>query len=304
MQMGLGLTLTQGHFGDDDDLSYVGQIIVNLLAFVSSKLNLSQTHYDMVNGEEVVAAEMFIRYGSRWFVRSESLPADMSLKAIGFDSRAIYIETSPIDGSAMMEFIVERNQIFSYDSSGGTIHNQKSSVVGRVSKLEKPRVGENELSPRVCWVIPFGPTLRDREQKLVRFIDQAFEAGVFLIEDEPAIDKVPTGEMELKQNMQMVQRLQIEQRPVLALQGVGQMDAAMRQTQVQRLLAIQQRVIRMTPDEMTKFAAEKLVELGERKVHQLFLFILAGHLRRAKPTLTWPQARELAHRVQNGAVRL
>lgn len=74
----------------------LGDQMMAALSFAKFKFAGEVELFDSVEGKTVSGKELFQKQGKRWFMRPESLPGDLCVKALGIDHKGIYLETAPI----------------------------------------------------------------------------------------------------------------------------------------------------------------------------------------------------------------
>ncbi len=77
------------------------------------------------------------------------------------------------------------------------------------------------------------------------------------------------------------------------------METTVRTEQIQALFALQRSILKMEGNELVEFLEQNLSEEGRRKTLSVFHFVLSGKVKKAKPDLSWKEARKLAWRLIN-----
>ena len=102
-------------------------------------------------------------------------------------------------------------------------------------------------------------------------------------------------------NLGLVQRLDVEQKPILSLKQEQRPDLIMTQTlQLQQLQRLELAILSMNLQELAEYALQDTSPEGQKKTIKVFQFVLAGKLKRTWEAssegrvMTWKQARQLA----------
>jgi hypothetical protein len=231
-------------------------------------------------------------------MRGESIPGDLSLKAIAVDADGLYLETSQLEPKQVQDTLVEEMLPFSFDATAlsfGDMHTGKELV--SVSKATQP---EKELESRCLLTVNLKDVSSVRRQLIVRLLDTLYSRGCFVAEMEEG------GTISMPTSQKMVQRLQLglqqkliaEQRPLLSLKTAmhGTTRGELRM-ELQILLSLEHRILTMTGDELLDFLVDYVTKNGEARAENILLFTIAGKIKRTMPKLPWKEARKLARQV-------
>jgi len=91
------------------EFDLLGNLLVETLRFRDSSFDENLVLADETTQSRVKAMEMFYRSGTRYFMRQESVPGDLSIKAIAIDGDGLYLETSPLDSDQIRNGHHRRN---------------------------------------------------------------------------------------------------------------------------------------------------------------------------------------------------
>ncbi len=280
------------------EMDLLGELLLQTIRFLDSGFNMDLILHDETLLADIPAKEMFTETDGRWFMRGESIPGDLALKAIAVDADGLYLETGPIDTERVREVIIEEMQPFLLDASARSlqdVHTGRTLI--SISETAQP---EKELGARCLVTVNLKEASDVRRQIIIRLLDLLYTRGCFTSgEDEEAATALPTSQ-------QMVQRLQLglqqklvaEQRPLLSLKI--KMRDEMRdelRTELQAILGLQFRILAMGPEELLDFLVEYITKHGEESARNILLFTLAGKIKHVMPKLTWKEARRLARKL-------
>jgi hypothetical protein len=283
---------------ENNDLLY--EILWNAFFFAFGKYDGEQKFDDPVTSTKCSGAELFTKTRTRWQMRFDSLPGDPHIKAIAVDDKAIYLETSPLDGARLPDVLSELSPRPVFNTASRTFqHDGAHLAIISPDKAYAP----NGLAARCLWTIPW-PKLSQRQRELaITLADTIYSKNAFLGagyagDDDGGSVSATLADQEkpgLRLELSMLQTLRLEQRPELSLET----EMRPEQVQVQRqelrqILAIQQRILRMDRDEMTAYFAQ----LGEKEALRVSTFVLAGRIKDAAlsvgRTIEWKEARRVA----------
>lgn len=294
----------------DFGFSIFGRQIMLALQFAASGFDSKLMLTDSVLADEkVVASELFIAEGGRYFLRGDSVPGDLALKAIAIDAEALYLETSPLDSTAATDALDREKLPFRFNAEKRCFEDayEEEKRWATLSIEQRPEIDGQKLGARILWTVPIAGKSWLDKNAIVRLADAMYNFGCFKADDvevtpepEPvrSVDAVPR--VQLKLVMQLQQQLKLEQRPMLALrQALSSRLATVQRLELQAIMALQRRILHMTPDEIEEFATRDISPAGQAKTMNIFMFVLAGHVKRVYPQLNWPQARERAWQMVN-----
>ena len=295
----MSMSLSMGT-GDGGNLDYMGEVLQNVFRFLDSGFSLSLTLYDTINKVSIGGSTMFSNINGRWHLRSESLPGDLAISAIAIEKSMLFMETSPFDASVFQRLMEETGMPFHYDESRREIFDRNNVVLMIISKPEVIRVGDDAMPPRCLCRLPLVNCTPFTRWQIVMLVDQMFTKGVFIAPDESRSNAgAAAQELRLELNMNLIQALELVQRPLLSLkmENRAELNTSMQMDRVQALLMLQRQVLNMSHEELLVFTAEQVAKHGEVYVLQIFTFILAGKIKKIRPTLTWKKAREVARKI-------
>lgn len=90
----------------------------------------------------------------------------------------------------------------------------------------------------------------------------------------------------------------MEQRPVLSLKTeIRQEQRLEMRMELQQIMALQYKILRMNEEELVDFASQDTSEKGQKKMMNIMRFVVAGRVKKAKPDLSWRDARKLAYKL-------
>lgn len=297
----------KGHLTRHPESDLLGEAVYAALNFALSGFNPELTFESSVVNRRVRCGDAFAQQNGRWFMTTDYLPGDVNIKAVGVDAEFIFVETSPLDVGEVTAVIRKHMLPVTWDRRRRMILDSSTRrMIGRIEdqndlKVELPK----ELSGRCLWTIPWAKLEESRRREAIRLIDLVYTAGAY---DQPTDDEAeeaaaPTAQTQrLRLELGLQQRLQLEQRPMLAL--TQQMRIAGIQTtrmELTQILGLQQSILRMGPAQLETFANRDLTPEGQARTLQIFLFVLAGQVKRAMadthPDMTWKQARRMARQL-------
>ena len=284
------------------ELDLLGVQLQLALAFRDSGFAPDLRLEDEVTHEALPAEDMFFQVGNRWYMRPESLPGHLGVKAIGADDDALYLETAPLRIDKIQGIAVERMMPFGYDAENSAFIDL---TTGRrlvfIGPAERPEVGGVELDPRCLWTFPFAALDDVRRRAVVELADAAFTADAYELPEEevsvgPVTSQAAVQRISLKVQLNLQQRLQAEQRPVLSL-GTEMRREQVQTLELRQILAIDHAIRRMTNEDLVGFFAEYVAKHGEKQALRVAVFALAGKVKSAMPGITWREARRLARKL-------
>lgn len=285
----------------NSDLELWGKCIQNALIFARSSFDIGVELQDWVCSAEIVrTGELFEEFSSgRWFLRQDSIPGDVNVKALGVDRQRLMVETTPVDIPLLRDAVAQTNLLLRIFDDRITSGTGKELVTLRD---QQDADAEKHLDARELWDMTWH-TLSDDELLLaVRALDLIYRANTFC-ESQPgdssdvanAAAVMGKREMRLEMNIQM--QLQLEQRPLLALRVETRPEQRM---QLQQVMGLQQALLHMDELELTAWIANQLTKPGgEKRAYSALVFTLAGKIARtpAGREMTWPQRRRMARQL-------
>lgn len=301
-----------------DELDLLGGQLVLALQFMEAGFDTSKVLQDGVRSAELPAGDIFEKRGPRWFMRNDSLPGDLTVKAIGVDDGGVYLETALPDTEEVAEVIVKQMLPLAY-RGGQIVDTTTDRVLATVTY--GPRRGDkrarsdkefDRLAPRCLWTIPRTDD-PIRKTAAIRLADAIYSAGAFELEglEDEAVSAGPVTSVAMVQRMSMEmglhlqQRLAIEQRPLLALEMAPRLEQRL---EIRQLLALEHRILHMRPDQILEYVAKDASPEGLRRALHVFHFVLAGQIKRGLKErdgrdISWKDARRLARQVTSTGTR-
>jgi hypothetical protein len=194
-----------------ENYGLLGQQLLNTVSFWYSRFAPDLTFIDPVTQNRVTSKVLFGPSGKKWIMRSDSLPGYIAIKAIGVDTHTLYIETSQICDEDV-EGVIQSNNLevlfnkhkrtFRFANVGGSFEIKLSS------RTKHPQ--------RCLWTIPLEGSNDENVNSAIELIDFLVIEGAFERETSPSEDvqpKVETARLLLKLDLNLVQALELEQRP-------------------------------------------------------------------------------------------
>src|SRR4051812_33638849 len=105
-----------------------GEILMIVFKFIDSAYNTSASFFDPVTQRNVLAQDIFTNDNGRWFMRSESLPGNLSVRALCFDLKAIYLETGMWIPDNRDKVISDMGLTYSSDNAIGKISDAQGRL--------------------------------------------------------------------------------------------------------------------------------------------------------------------------------
>lgn len=275
----------------------LGDLLSEALKFADSGFDGELVLRDETSLTDAPAKELFSETDGRWFMRPESLPGDLCIKAIAVDGEGLYLETSPLNDANAREEIAEAMLPVLYDAEKRAfvdVHRQLTLVT-----ISEPKVLEKGLDDRCLWTVPLRDVSTVRRLALVQLLDLLYSRSCFEVSEQKQSVAPPTS-MALVQKMSLglQQRLTVEQRPMLSLKATLGMTAKMElRTELRMLLSLERRIVSMSPEELLDFVVDHISERGEAWTKNVLLFTLAGNIKRTMPKFTWKEARMVARKL-------
>ena len=284
----------------ENELDLLGELLFQALKFLDSGFDASLVLHDCVTHTDLPAGELFSESNGRWFMRADSVPGDLSLKSIGLDGDALYVETAPFDSKRTLELIYDKMMPLAFNHVSRTfcdVHTGATLVT-----VSEPVKLEPELGERCLWTMQLKGVSQIGRQVSVKMVDLLYSSDCFILEESGETLAFPTTQrmvQELSLNLQ--QRLQVEQRPMLSLKVSVQDRTEARtelRTDLRLLFTMERRLVAMTEQELLDFVLEYAAEHGEARVKNVLLFTIAGKIKKAMPDkISWRAARTLAKKM-------
>jgi len=281
----------------------LGEQLILAIKFQQSGYDPKLMLEDGVRSETHAAENIFELQGERWFMKGESLPGYVGIKAIAIDDTGIYLETSPIDPTKIGKIITEKMLALKYnDKQKKFLDTSKNKVLIQITDAENLEDGQGD---RCMWQMDL-PQDKVRLNAFVKMADTAYTHEAYQIQEKEMLSMFPpagTGEQRMAQvlNLSLVQRLDVEQKPILSLKQEQRPDVIMTQTlELRQIQRLELAILNMNLQDLAEFALRDTTPEGQAKTIKVFQFVLAGKLKRTwesgpeKKVMTWKQARQLA----------
>ncbi len=317
MELTIGHTLCQaqtaGGPGRASDL--LGECIWACYDFAASDFDPETRVRDEVQLKDIPAGEVFTKQGTQWIMNDDSLPADPAIKALAANKRVIMLETAPVDAGEVHGLIQDCElpiQAESIDSQGRVLWRVKkgSRRVVAYTDVHRKLAGPDEhkeLAPRMIWRIPWKRLAEEAMQQIVHFMDLIYSAYAFSMKGLEGFSTAPQTQ-ELRQTMELQMQLQIEQRPILCLQGRPETQMQLLPG-LQMLMAFQRQLLALESEhELAQYLAAYEDKYGTTALNKMIIFCLAGQVKHAVEAsggqVSWKEARNKAWEIarEHGAV--
>lgn len=288
------------------ELDLLGEQLVLAFRFQKSGFDPELTLEDEVTNETVPAKTLFFQSERRWFMRGESIPGHLGVKAIAVDADSLYLETAPLRPAAVEEAIVERMLPLRIASEGQDtviVDTTTEQILIRIGEPTKPAEMEEELGERCLWTIPTKDLSEVRRRAVIGIADLAFTIDAYdvaplEVESSPVTSQAAAQRITLQLQVGLQMRLQMEQRPILSLRTrMSDRQVMTGRTELQQVMALNQALACMAPEQIEQFFTRYVAEHGEKKALSVAVFVLAGKVKRVRPDLTWRAARRAARKL-------
>jgi len=276
-----------------EDFDLLGQQLFLALRFAKSGFNQEELLGCCVTQEQASGQTLFFQEKNKWFMRFDSLPGVVSVKAIGVNSAKIFLETAGVDVKAANQVLVDKglHPQFVVDSNG-VKRDKKPWITFRNPNKTDQKKG---LGNRLLWVMPWRSLSAADHLQLIMVPDLLYSANTFEQEEEESVSGARTQGMSFQILPRLRQQLLTEQRPELALR---------QEMSVGYMLIMDQRLRQMSEAEVLEEVAKDTSAEGQRRMLRLLVFSLAGKVKRAMrethPNMTWKEARALVRGRVNG----
>lgn len=253
--------------------------------------------FDVVTGNRVPGGDLFEQMGKRYFMKGESVLGDMCLKAIAVDGKTLFIETSPLDADEVTRTMQEEELGVIYDPVHGLFKVGKAVLIRITTRPFN--AAEEGLAPRCLWAIPWSKLSPEERELAVCVADAIYGQNAFSSDiidgDDGVFASSGTPRQEQRLQLDLLQQLQMEQRPVLSMEYNFETRTELQMSQeLRHLLVMQHRMDNMGETELQKY----LADAGPKMAMKTFLFVLAGRFKRALAekgrAISWREARRLA----------
>lgn len=283
------------------ELDLLGQQIMLALTFRDSGFNTQLDWEDIVAGAKAKSGTIFENRGNRWFMRSDSIPGHLGIKAVAVDEKGLYLETSPLNAERVKEVISELMLPIFFSPEKGIFSDMFTSKPLVI--VTKPITPEEEMDKRCLWDIPLEGVSDTRKKVVVRLIDGLYTADVYEVEEAEELTASVTSRRDIPKlslllQISLQQRLSLEQRPILSLRQAPRMEDIMTQRlEIRQILALEQRILSMSPKDLEEFVIRYVAEHGEARTKNILLFAIAGRIKDVVPQFTWKEARAISKKL-------
>lgn len=279
----------------------LGRQLAAALAFAKSRFDAVVVLDDAVTGEQKPAAEMFEQKGRRWFLRADSMPGDLALKAIAVTDVSLLLETAPVRPEALAQVIEDADIPLAWNSADAfTFGDRRAHACYLHRRDGKVTVDGKALRVwRSLWTIPHKRgTTSPSVMAAVSLADRAFEDYVY-DDEKMVVDALDAGNAstpraqrrEMRLELGFQQQLALEQVPVLTLG-----ERLEQRMELAGILGLQRKLLSMTDEQVAAWVASDPSEEGQRRAMNVLVFVLAGKIRKARPDITWKDARAAARK--------
>lgn len=281
----------------------LGIILEIVTRFIASDFNMETVYREPVTQSNVTGADLFERQGEKVFVRADFLPGTLAILAIGFHQKAIHLETGVWNEEVLLEVLEKTGLTRVQAKSGGVIRNNTQTLLTYSSPVVPEAVEGITFQPRILCTIPISTLSLPALTETIALLDELFKHGAWNEGSVKEVDQTPQGPVEpalrLEQSMKLVYTLQAEQRPILALRQANALQTEARlemQQTLTVLFAYQNRILTALNDSSTlqTILVEYEEKYGTEGLKNLTIFVMAARVHKARPTLSWKQARAVA----------
>lgn len=292
------------------DFDVLGTQLVLAYQFFKSNFNGEDIVADAIEGQQVALKSIFIEKAGRWFMKNESVPGDISIKAIALDKDNLYLETSLLDLDAVRHIIADEMLPFKHSVAkhGFIDTSSQKKLISVVNANARQALMLGGMDQRCLWTIPWHKEEK-RNLACIYLADCIFSANAF--RENPGVSintnvhrQDDVQKLEMRLNLELQQKMLIEQRPVLSLRISQETELQTRtelQLQVLPMLALEARINRMTEAEVIEYFTKDLTTDGQKKATRVIAFIMArkikNSLAKQGKTVTWKAARRIARQL-------
>lgn len=277
----------------------LGEQLLLAYRFVNSGFDKSLEGYDVINNEECQMGAIFEKQNGKWYLGYDSLPGDMSIKAIAVDASAIYLETGLLDSERVINVLVDNMSPFGYDSENNCFMDlSKNEKIIDIIQSSDDDDYPGDLMQRSMWILPIMSD-KVRMMAMLRLADEIYSSSAYEVE---SVSEAKVDKMSLKVNLEFQQKLGLEQRPILSLNQSLKVEQKLEtRLEIKQIMAISMKLLRMNEAELIEFAAQDASKTGQKRTINIFLFALAGKFKPVLEkqrgyTITWKEARKYARR--------
>jgi hypothetical protein len=274
------------------EFGLLGQQLLLALRFAEHGFDRDELFECRVTQNMIPGKELFRANGKRFFMAPDSLPGHLAIKAIALNAHDILLETSKIDAA-------EANEHLQTEGLPVVLKQDGAWKDGKPFIRFKFASGRGKHGADRClWVIPWSKSRAADRQLMLYVADLVYNADAYQTEGvdlptEPVTSVQGVQKMELRLNLELQQRLDVEQRPDLSLEM---------ELRPEVMLAMVQRIKKMTPDELLAEAMKDPSPAGQRKFLNYIVCTLAEPVVKTNPGMTYAEARKRIRRlIRKGA---
>jgi len=279
------------------DFDLLGKQLLVALRFAEQGFPEDEVFECAVTQSSAPAGELFKKSGKRYFMRADSLPGHVAVKALGVSATHLFLETTRLDLERAKEVCEE-------ESLPVVFTTQRVEKDGRqLVEFKYPTSQQTKkgMGNRCLWSMKWSGLPAAERKLLLRAADavyshdayESYEEGVSLPQ-EVVTSVQGAQKMELRLNLELQQRLVQEQRPELSLEM---------ELRPEIMLAMVQRIKRMTSEEVVAEAMKDPSPAGQRKFVNWIVCTLAEPVVKANPNTSWREARAAIRKLINKGVR-
>lgn len=264
------------------EFGLLGEQLLLALRFAEHGFDREEMFDCQVTHNQIPGNELFRASGRRYFMAPDSLPGHLAIKAVALSAHEILLETSKVDTDEANEHL-QTEGLPVVLKQDGAFKDGRSLIQFKYGSVRGKRGTD-----RCLWVIPWSKAKASDRQLMLYVADLVYNADAYQTEGvdlqgESVTSVQGAQRMELRLNMELQQRLEVEQRPELSLEM---------ELRPEIMLAMVQRIKRMTPDELLAEAMKDPSPEGQRKFLNYIVCTLAEPVVKSNPGMTYPEARK------------
>lgn len=290
-----------------DDFGILGRQLMAAIEFARSGFDASVMLDDSITGCQMRTGDMFEQKGRRWFLKQDSLPGDLNVKAVAITESSLIFETAPVDPNEANQLAQDKKLSLRWDKAEAFKygdHRQHACYLHRRQSSLKVD-GQTVSVLRSLWTIPCKRGVTNPSvMAAVALADLVFEQGVY--EEAPMIaDALSTSDESASVSAaspsvsrgpnSMRLELDFQQQLVLEQVALASMSLQTEQrTELRYLMAMQRRLYGMNDEEILAWVTSDPSREGQRRALNVLVFAVAGKIKSAQPDISWKQARAAA----------
>jgi hypothetical protein len=264
--------------------------------------NRNAEHFCQVRHEVFAGNELLTGDSERQFLVYDCLPGSMHNKAIGLDSKTLFIELTPFD----LEAVAESTLPNKVRVTSKAIFYGKRKVA---SCIQSSEAVAKDKGARALWMVPWQKL--DAEQLTTAItcldildIDNAYVLELDPAEQENAPAASSSGGMRLELRLGLQMELIQAQVPVLALQQ-GLRPELSQNLELLQTLRFERLLEQNGEDAVLEYLARDSSPAGQKRLAGMIIFKLARDVKMAAAAsgqvLEWPQARKIVRKLMRKA---